>query len=277
MSKISLKSKEEIAIMAEGGEKLGSVLDSVLKNIKPGLTTLQIDEWIEEGIIKAGGKPSFKTVPNYYWSSCVGINSEVVHSIPKKNKLIKEGDLLKVDLGMVWQSFHTDLSWTVLVSSKAVKKQSPVPDGTGQSNRDKKYEGKLKFLEAGEKALEEAIKVAVVGNRIGHISQKIEETVRRAGFSPVEVLTGHGIGKKLHEEPLIPELVRGRIENTPLLVAGMTLAVEVIYNLGSAEVVLEDDGWTVSTKDGKISGLFERTIAITQSKPLVLTRESFVC
>lgn len=272
MSKISLKSKEEIAIMAEGGEKLGSVLDSVLKNIKPGLTTLQIDEWIEEGIIKAGGKPSFKTVPNYYWSSCVGTNSEVVHSIPKKNKLIKEGDLLKVDLGMVWQNFHTDLAWTVLVGSKATRQI----DGQ-QSSKDKKYEGKLKFLEAGEKALGEAIKVAVVGNRIGHISQKIEETVRGPGFSPVEILTGHGIGRKLHEEPLIPELVRGRIENTPLLVAGMTLAIEVIYNLGRAEVVLEDDGWTVGTKDGKISGLFERTIAITQSKPLVLTRESFVC
>lgn len=119
--------------------------------------------------------------------------------------------------------------------------------------------------------MEEAIKVAKPGNRVGHISGKIQEIVEGAGYQPVKILTGHGVGRKLHEDPLVPGILRGRVTDTPELIPGMTLAIEVIYGLGSGEVVLEDDGWTVSTKDGKIAGLFEKTIAITGNGPLILT------
>jgi len=261
MPKISLKTDQQIKIMAEGGEKLGAILDEVLAKVAPGLSTLEIDSWIEEGIVKAGGKPSFKLVPHYHWASCIGINEEVVHSIPKKNKIIKEGDLLKIDLGMLWEGFNTDLSWTIPVDKTTVSREQS------------------RFLEAGERTLKEAIKVARPGNRIGHISRAIQTVIEGAGFQPVEVLTGHGIGRKLHEEPLIPGVLRGPLSETPLLKPGMTLAIEVIYSQGSGEVILETDGWTISTKDGKIAGLFEKTIAVTESGPLVLTpvRGTFVC
>jgi methionyl aminopeptidase len=271
MAKIPLKSPEEIKVMAEGGEKLGRILDEILEKVESGVSTLEIDSWIDGRITSAGGTPAFKLVPHYHWASCVGPNEEVVHSIPKKEKIIKAGDLLKIDLGMQWRGFNTDLSWTIPVDRMAVNKEQS------------------RFLEAGKKALKEAIKAAQPGNRVGHLSEAIETVIEGAGFHPVEVLTGHGIGRKLHEEPLIPGVLKCPILETPLLKPGMTLAIEVIYSQGSGEVVLEEDGWTISTKDGKIAGLFEKTIAVTESGPLVLTpvrfskkgepgkRGSFVC
>jgi methionyl aminopeptidase len=255
--RISLKSPAEIQVMAKGGAILGQILAEVLEKIEPGLSTLEIDTWIDERITNAGGIAAFKLVPRYHWASCVGLNDEVVHSIPKKEKLIKEGDLLKIDLGMLWQGLNTDLSWTMPVGRMVADKEQS------------------RFLEAGEKALGEAIKAAQPGNRIGHLSQAIQSVIEGAGFQPVEVLTGHGIGRKLHEEPLIPGVLKVPLEETALLKPGMTLAIEVIYSQGSGEVVLANDGWTISTKDAKIAGLFEKTIAVTESGPLVLTRFGF--
>ncbi len=253
MPKISLKTPAEIKIMANGGRILGGILTEVLGKVKPGLSTLEIDSWIEDRIVKAGGIPSFKLVPRYHWASCVGLNNEVVHSIPKKNKIVKEGDLLKIDLGMLWEGFNTDLSWSITV-------------GKGIRNKEQS-----KFLAAGEEALKKAIEMAKAGGRVGDISLAIQSTIEGAGFHPVEILTGHGIGRKLHEEPLIPGVFRREGRETTGLVPGMCLAVEVIYGEGTGEVVLEKDGWTISTKDGKIAGLFEKTIAITESGPLTLT------
>ncbi|MGI5826661.1 MAG: type I methionyl aminopeptidase [Patescibacteria group bacterium] len=253
MPKIFLKSPEEISRMAEAGEILGNIMSQILEKIEPGISTLEIDSWVEDRIINAGGEAAFKKVPRYHWATCTGINDEVVHSIPREDKILKEGDLLKIDMGMWWRGFNTDMSWTAVVQKSEVKNQ------------------KSKFLETGEKALEEAIKVARPGNRIGHISKTIQETVETAGYHPVRILTGHGIGRKLHEEPMIPGILTKSIEKTPEIVPGMTLAIEVIYNLGEGEVVLAEDGWTILTKDGKISGLFEKTIAITENGPLVLT------
>jgi len=261
-SRITLKTPGEIAVMKENGKKLAEILTEVLEKIKPGLSTGEIDSWVEKGILLAGGQPSFKQVPNYHWSSCIGLNEEVVHSIPKKDKIIKEGDLLKIDLGMLWQGFHSDLSWTILVQS-AKHEATPAERQVQESQR--------KFLDTGKKALAEAIKMAVPGNRVGHISQKIQEVVEGGGYYPVPILTGHGIGRKLHEEPFVPGVLLEKIGETPALVAGMTLAIEIIYGFGTGEVVLENDGWTVCTKDGKIAGLFEKTIAITEEGPLILT------
>jgi len=258
MFKIPLKSPEEIKVMAEGGERLGKILLEILGKIEPGLSTLEIDSWIDERITKAGGVPSFKLVPRYHWASCVGVNDEVVHSIPRKDKILKKGDLLKIDLGMFFGGFHTDLSWTVRV---------------GGDERDEV--GSREFLGAGEKALAEAVKTCWLGNRVGHISQAIQAVIEGAGFHPVEVLTGHGIGRRLHEEPLIPGVLKSPLGETPLLKAGMTLAIEVIYSQGGGEVVLGNDGWTIFTKDGKMAGLFEKTIAVTESGPLILTPVQF--
>lgn len=255
MDKISLKTPKEIAIMAEGGKKLAGIINEVLKKIRPGISTLEIDSWIDGMIVAARATPSFKTVPRYHWASCVGLNSEVVHSIPKGDKIVKPGDLVKIDAGLIWKGFHTDASWTVIVQNPKLKTQN--------------Y-GK-KFLETGKCALREAIAVARPGKRIGDISRKIQEVVEQAGFAPVEVLTGHGIGRKLHEEPLIPCFLGGNLGKTLELQPGMVLAIEVIYNQNSPDLVMEEDNWTISTKDGKISGLFEETIAVTENEPLILT------
>ncbi|RJR24975.1 type I methionyl aminopeptidase [Candidatus Microgenomates bacterium] len=255
MPKISIKTPEEIFAMAEGGKQLAGILSEVEKKVKPGISTLEIDSWIEKDILSFGAKPSFKMVPGYHWASCVGINDEVVHSIPRKDKILKNGDLLKIDLGMFYKGFHTDLSWTRIVGSDLKQKSG--------------------FLKAGEKALKEAINEARPGKRIGDISKKIEEVVKKAGFKPVKVLTGHGIGKKLHEEPLIPGITKEKIENTPEILPGMAFAIEVIYNEDDDEVVLGEDNWTIFTNDGKMSGLFEKTIAITENKPLILTPFQF--
>ena len=132
-------------------------------------------------------------------------------------------------------------------------------------------EGAEEFLRVGKLALDEAIQVAVIGNRIGHISKTIQDIVEGKGYSVVRSLIGHGVGRELHEEPEVPGYLISPLKRTPLLKEGMTIAVEVIYNMGSREVVLDNDGWTIRTEDGKLAGLYERTIAITKDAPLMLT------
>ena len=244
---ISVKTKEEIEIMKEGGRRLALVMKEALLSIKPGLSLFEIDQNIEKLILKNGGQPSFKTVPDYHWASCLNVNQGVVHGVPSDYRL-KENDLLSLDIGFFFKGFHTDMATTVYL-----KDQKDI------------------FLETGKRALKKAIKAARIGNRVGHISQAMEKEIRKAGFSPVEVLTGHGVGKKLHEKPSIPCLLLEPVESTPKLEEGMTLAVEVIYTQRNSEVVLTKDNWTIETADGKLAGLFEKTIAVQSGKPLILT------
>lgn len=255
MPESKIKSPAEVADMAEGGAKLAEIIRKVLDKVELGVSTFEIDSWIEGWIIGAGGLPSFKRVPRYHWASCIGLNDEVVHSIPRRDRIVKEGDLLKIDTGVYWKGLHTDASWTTIVP-------------TANSNQQSAMSG---FLEAGKEALKRAIEAAKPGNRIGHISLAIQKTVEKFGFTPVRVLTGHGIGRSLHEEPMIPCFLNGRVEKTEELLPGMTLAIEVIYNQGGADVVMEEDNWTISTRDGRMSGLFEETIAVGENGPLVLT------
>lgn len=253
---ILIKAAQETEVMREGGQKLALVFQQVLKNVKPGVETRKLDKLAELLIKKQGGKPSFKMVPGYAWASCITVNSEVVHGIPGERK-IKEDDIVGIDIGMYYRGFHTDKAETVLVKSdRATKRQ-----------RDKE-----KFLKAGRRALEKAVAVARPGNYLGQVSKAIQGEIEKGGFSSVRSLTGHGVGRKLHEEPQIPCFLASAVEKTPKLKKGMTLAIEVIYNLGLPEVVLTSDGWTIKTKDGKISGLFEETVAVTAGGPLVLTR-----
>ena len=158
-------------------------------------------------------------------------------------------------MGMLYKGFHTDMARTLCVRM--------------QNSKCKPQNEK--FLKVGEKALKMAIKAIRPGNRVGHISAVIEKVIRKAGFSPVEDLTGHGVGKKLHEEPQIPCFSARPIAQTPVLQPGMTLAIEVIYTLGKPDLILADDGWTVETADGKPAGLFENTILVTKKEPVILT------
>jgi methionyl aminopeptidase len=249
---ISIKTKEEIEIMKDGGCRLAKVMKEALSLAKPGISLSQINQKIEESILKKGGQPSFKMVPNYHWASCLNVNQGVVHGIPN-DYCLKENDFLSLDIGFFFKGFHTDMSQTVKVLGKESKKQDDL------------------FLGTGKRALEKAIKAAKAGNHVGHISQAMEKELRGAGLSPIEVLTGHGVGRKLHEEPPIPCLLLEPIELTPKLKSGMTLAIEVIYAQGNPEVVLAKDNWTIKTADNKLSGLFEETILVQAGKPLVLT------
>lgn len=243
--------------MAEGGKILGDVVSGTFEKVEPGISTLEIDGLIDKGIVKFGAKPAFKLVPGYHFASCVGLNNEVVHSIPKKEKLVKEGDILKIDAGVYLNGYNTDFSWSLKIGKTKGKYGDSV------------------FLQSGKEALDNAVAKAVVGNYIGNISSEIQKTVEKKGYRPVLVLTGHGIGKSLHEDPFIPCFLSGEAENTLKLSIGMTLAIEVIYNQGSPDVVLENNDWTISTRDGKISGLFEQTVAVTVNGPLILTPTVF--
>lgn len=250
----SLKTEREIQLMIEGGRKLSEIRNLLISQTKPGIKTIELNQLGEKEILKAGGKPSFKTVKGYKHAICVSINEEVVHGIPGKKK-IKEGDVVGIDVGMIYGELHTDTAWTVAVGSGKCEVGSEIK----------------RFLKVGEETLAKAIEVAKAGNRIGHISKVIEENIKKAGYSPVKVLTGHGVGKSLHEEPAIPQVFLGKVEDTPKIVPGMTLAIEVIYNLGTAEVFMKRDGWTIATQDGKISATFERTIAVSNNGVIILT------
>lgn len=253
---VKLKSAEEVKIMAEGGRILAGILSQLKKQAVVGKSLLELNREAEEKILSVDGKPSFKMVPNYHFATCLCVNGVVVHGLPTDYRL-KEGDILGIDIGLFYKGFHTDTAWTILIENQTV------------SNPDRQK--KVQFLKTGEEALERAIKVVHQGKHIGDISRVIQETVEKAGYNVVRVLVGHGIGRKLHEDPQVPGFLNRVIEKTPPLKKGMTLAIEVIYNMGNTEVVYRDDGWTIATEDGSLSGLFEKTVAVMDEGPIVLT------
>lgn len=256
---MDIKTPEQIKKMAEGGRILAEVLREVLKNVRPGVTELELDTLADSLIREKGGEPAFKKVKGYNHATCISTNNVVVHGIPSDRKL-RTGDVIGIDCGVFYKGLYTDMSETVRISTN--NKQPPT------NNRDEID----RFLDTGKRALEEAIKVAVPGNRIGHISKTIQEIVEGQGYSVVRSLIGHGVGRNLHEDPEVPGFLNKKIEKTPLLKPGMTIAVEVIYNMGGYGVSYSNsDGWTIVTSDGSLSGLYERTIAIAENRPLILT------
>jgi len=249
---IHIKTPKEIARMQKGGEILAQTLWEVLNRIRPGVSELEIDALAEKLIKEKGGEPGFKKVEGYKHTICVSTNDVVVHGIPNEYKF-KEGDVIGIDCGVFYEGFHTDMSETIRV------------DLTAQDRTDK-------FLKAGKKALEAGIRQAVSASHIGDISKAIQDIVEvQNGYSVVRSLVGHGVGRKLHEDPEVPGYLVGPISKTPLLKEGMVIAIEVIYNMGGPDLVLDNDGWTLRTKDKSLSGLFERTVAITSHGPLILT------
>ncbi|MEK7517861.1 MAG: type I methionyl aminopeptidase [Patescibacteria group bacterium] len=258
---ISIKTEEEIEIMRRGGQILAEALSEVLEQISPGVTELDIDKLTEKLILKQGGEPAFKKVEGYRNTICVSTNDVVVHGVPTSYQF-KEGDIVGIDCGVYYKGFNTDMAETVRVSTNS-KQQAT-------SNKDEIDE----FLKTGMMALQSGIQEARVGNRVGHISKAIQKMVEGAGYSVVKSLIGHGIGRNLHEEPEVPGFLDSALEKTPKLREGMTIAIEVIYNMGKHDVTYAgSDGWTIKTKDNSLSGLFERTVAITDNGPLVLTKK----
>lgn len=252
MQKINPKTPKEIEIMKECGHKLARVREALRAKVAVGVSAKEIDDLAEELIKKEGGESSFKTVRDYRWSTCVNVNDGVVHGIPYPHVIFKENDVLSVDVGMIYKGYHTDTSFSVYLGVDAEIK---------------------KFLEVGREALNAGIRMAKVGNRIYDISEAIEDVFISYDINPVESLVGHGIGRKLHEEPQIPCFVYGKRENSPIIPDGATFAIEVMYTRGSSEVYIDpNDKWTIFTKDGKIASLFEETVVAHADGPVILTK-----
>ncbi|MCK4588451.1 type I methionyl aminopeptidase [Candidatus Woesebacteria bacterium] len=248
--RIIRKTPDEIKIMTEGGRKLGKIKKELAGVIKPGISAQEIDILTDKLIKDARGKPSFKMVPGYSWVTCVNINEGVVHGIPHKEIVFKKGDIVSVDLGLFYKGFHTDTSFSVGITPTRTQ---------------------VKFLDIGKLALKRGIKKAIPGNRIFDVSEVIQDTLETNNVFPIRALVGHGIGRNLHEEPQVPCFAKGEKERSPKINEGMVLAIEVMYTKGKPDIVVAEDGWTISTKDGKIAGLFEETVAVTSNGPVVLT------
>lgn len=243
-----IKSTQEIKLMKKSGEICAKALKEVIANVKPGVKCSELDSIAKEQIEKLHAKPSFTTIDDYQWTICTTINDEVVHGIPSNRKL-ESGDILGIDIGAVYEGYHSDMAISL---------------GVGEIKKEDK-----EFLRIGTLTLKKAISQAKDGNNIGDISAAIQENIERAGFSVVKNLTGHGIGRELHEEPYVPGF--GEKGTGPKIKKNMVLAIEVIYAKGSPDVKMLSDNWTISTNDGSLGGLFEQTVAIGENGPIVLT------
>ncbi|HOC52708.1 MAG TPA: type I methionyl aminopeptidase [Caldisericia bacterium] len=246
---IILKSKREIEIMRKGGTILYNILCDLLKEVKEGVESSYIDILAEKLMESYNVKPAFKGYRGYPYSVCVSINDEVIHGFPIKEKVFKEGDVVSIDIGIIYKGYYSDMAYTVPVGDVDEKKR--------------------KLLETGEKILFQGISEVIIGNRIGNISNAIETNALKNGYSVVKDFIGHGIGRKLHEEPEVPNF--GSKDNGPILKDGMVIAIEPMICMGKGEVYVTNDGWTVKTKDREISVHFEHTVAITENGPLILT------
>ena len=246
-----IQKNEELVKMREAGRITGLALRAAGKAVRPGMTALDLDRIVESTIRAEGAEPAFIGYRGYRHASCISINEQIVHGIPTTRKL-KEGDIVGIDVGAKMDGYCGDSAATFLVGK-----------GTPEMTR---------LLDTAQTALANGIKAARAGKRIGDISHTIQTTIEAAGFSVVRDLFGHGIGRVLHEDPLIPNF--GRQGTGDLLVEGMTIAIEPMVNAGTAEIRLMPDGWTIVTQDGKLSAHFEHTIRVTQGEPEILTQVS---
>ncbi len=245
---IIIKSRDDIAALRRANRAAAEALAEVVKAVKPGVETRQLDDIAREGILSRGAKPAFLGYQGYPKSLCVSLNEEVVHGIPG-NRTISEGDLVSLDLGAVKDGFVGDLAVTVAVGSVSARAQQLL-----QVTRESLYRG---------------IEQARAGNRLYDISAAVEAHVTAAGFSVVRQFVGHGIGRDMHEEPQIPNY--GKAGTGVRLKAGMTFAIEPMVNVGGWSVKVLSDGWTVVTSDGSLSAHFEHSIAVTDDGPIILS------
>lgn len=245
------KSRREIDQMAEAGAVVVRTLELLEENVRPGITTGELDRLAEEFIRSHGGVPTFKGYRGYPASICASPNDMIVHGIPGPYEL-REGDILSVDVGVTLGGYVADSAWTFAV---------------GDISEDAE-----RLLQVCEAALQAGIDQARVGHRVGDISAAVQRVVEEGGFAVVRALVGHGVGRNMHEEPQIPNY--GQPGHGPLLQEGMTLAIEPMINVGSPEIVMADDEWSILTADGSLSAHFEHTVAVTEEGPRILTVET---
>ena len=248
---IVLKTNRELALMREACRISAGALRVAGEAVQPGVTTEEIDRIAYEYIIKQGAKPNFLNYNGFPATACISINDEVIHGIPSKKRVIREGDIVSIDLGATINGYHGDNAATF-----AAGKISPEAERLINTTRESLYEG---------------IKAAVAGGRIGDISAAVQRYCEERGYSVVRDFVGHGIGTKLHEDPGVPNY--GTPGRGVRLLPGMTLAIEPMINMGGYEVRQLSDGWTIKTKDAGLSAHFEHTVAITNDGPKILTTE----
>lgn len=246
---ITVKSKSEIEKMREAGKITGDALKLIEKHIKPGVTTLELDKIAYDFIKKQGATPSFLHYNGFPGSICASPNSWVVHGIPSKDVVLKEGDIISIDMGACKNGYHGDAARTFAVGKISAEAQ--------------------RLIDVTKQSFFEGIKYATHGAKLGDVSAAIQEYVESHGYSVVRDLVGHGIGKNLHEDPNVPNF--GHKGRGVRLAAGMTLAIEPMVNMGEYDVVVLDDDWTVETEDGSLSAHYENTILITKGECEILT------
>ncbi len=246
---IILKTKREIDVMKKAGKISARALKLAGSMVEPGVTTSQIDEAVRKYIKSQGAAPSFLNYNGYPKSCCISVNDQVIHGIPSEKCVLKNGDIVSVDVGACFEGYHGDNAYTF---------------ACGDISREAQ-----ELLNATEESLAEAIKIAKVGARLGDIGDAVEGYVKKRGYSVVRDFVGHGVGASLHEDPSVPNF--GKPGHGARLREGMTIAIEPMVNAGSSDVKVLEDGWTTITVDGKLSAHFENTIAITSSGAIILT------
>ena len=246
---ISVKSAREIELMRDAGKILADVFAKMEEFIKPGISTLEIDTLAERLIREAGCTPNFLHYHGFPASVCISVNDEIVHGIPKADRIIVEGDIVSLDAGLIYKGYHSDMART---------------HGVGTISQDA-----VLLIERTKQSFFEGIKMAKAGNHLYDISNAIDAYISQFGYGIVRDLVGHGIGAALHEDPQIPNFAQRR--RGPKLVAGMTLAIEPMINEGRCDVEWLDDDWTVVTEDGSLSAHYENTILVTDGEPEILT------
>ncbi len=244
-------SLKRLAGVREACKRLGEVTAQIYDFVQVGVSPWEIEQEARRLIKAQGGQPSFMTVDDYQWATCINLNNGVVHGIPISKEPLVSGDLVTVDLGLLLNGFHSDNAF-----SKVVGQSTPEKD---------------RFLQAGREAIQAALNQVKSGAYVGSISQATENVLRKYGYSPAIGLTGHGVGRHLHEDPMIPCLLTEKIEHTPRIRRGQTLAIEIIYLQGSPELVLLEDDWTIVSRDGKLAAVFEETVEVTDDGYSILT------
>lgn len=246
---VNLKTSRELQLMREAGKISQEALLKAGEAVRPGVSTFELDKIVRTTIEKAGAVPNFLGYGGFPASACISVNNVVIHGIPSKKQILKEGDIVSIDAGACYEGFNGDNAWTFACGKISEEAQ--------------------RLLDTTRESLFEAIKMAQPGNRVGDIGSTVQRYVEARNYSVVRDFVGHGVGAKLHEDPSVPNY--GTPGRGVRLLPGMTIAIEPMVNAGSHEVLVLGDGWTTVTRDSSLSAHFEHTVAITPNGPVILT------
>ena len=246
---IVIKNRSEIDLMKKAGEVTADILKELPSVIRPGMSTKELDKWIEDYILRNDMKPAFKGYGGFHAAACISVNEEIIHGIPSKRKILREGDIVTVDLGTIYKDYYSDAARTYPVGK--------ISDECA------------KLIKVAEESFFEGLKFCRKGYRLGDVSHAIQSFVEAAGFSVIRDYTGHGVGRDLHEDPPVPNY--GKAGHGPKLVPGMTLAVEPMIAAGDYDVDVLDNDWTVVMSDGRMCAHYENSLVITEGDPILLT------